>query len=88
VTPPLVVSGMTGCGRCSCAPISRALVCSMRRLTGFLRELRDERRARGWRGLFRHRGWKLVAVVVAYYLVRDVLLYIVIPLGVAAGFTR
>ncbi|MDH4044837.1 MAG: hypothetical protein OEY20_00020 [Gemmatimonadota bacterium] len=60
----------------------------MRRLTGYLRTLRDERRALGWRGLFRTRGWKLVAVVVAYYLVRDVLLYLVIPLGVAAGFTR
>ncbi|HEX9631996.1 MAG TPA: hypothetical protein VGA02_05985 [Gemmatimonadales bacterium] len=60
----------------------------MRRLTAFLKILRDERRALGWRGLFRKRGWKLVAVFVAYYLVRDVLLYILIPLGVAAGITR
>jgi hypothetical protein len=60
----------------------------MRRLTGFLRNLRDERRALGWRGLVRKRGWKLVAIVVAYYLVRDTLLYIVLPLGVAAGFSR
>lgn len=60
----------------------------MRRLTAFLRTLRDERRAVGWRGLVRKRGWKLVAVFVAFYLVRDVLLYILIPLGVAAGLTR
>lgn len=60
----------------------------MRRLTAFLRTLRDERRAVGWRGLLRKRGWKLVAVFVAFYLVRDVLLYILIPLGVAAGITR
>jgi len=60
----------------------------MRRLTTFLRTLRDERRALGWRGLFRKRGWKLVGVFVAYYLVRDVVLYILIPLGVAAGITR
>jgi len=60
----------------------------MRRLTAFLKILRDERRALGWRGLFRKRGWKLVAAFVAYYLVRDVLLYILIPLGVAAGITR
>jgi hypothetical protein len=60
----------------------------MRRVTTFLRTLRDERRALGWRGLFRRRGWKLVALVVAYYLVRDVVLYILIPLGVAAGITR
>jgi hypothetical protein len=60
----------------------------MRRLTVFLKTLRDERRALGWGGLFRKRGWKLVAVFVVYYLVRDVVLYIVIPLGVAAGITR
>jgi hypothetical protein len=60
----------------------------MRRLAAFLKTLRDERRSLGWRGLFRKRGWKLVAVFVAYYLVRDVLLYILIPLGVAAGITR
>jgi len=60
----------------------------MRRLTGFFRTLRDERRALGWRGLVRKRGWRLVVMVVAYYLVRDVLLYIVLPLGVAAGVSR
>jgi len=60
----------------------------MRHLAAFLRTLRNERRALGWRGLFRKRGWKLVAVFVVYYLVRDVVLYILIPLGVAAGITR
>lgn len=60
----------------------------MRRVTAFLGTLRDERRVLGWGGLFRKRGWKLVAVFVAYYLVRDVVLYILIPLGVAAGITR
>jgi hypothetical protein len=29
-----------------------------------------------------------VAVVVAYYLLRDVILYIVIPLAIAAGLSR
>jgi hypothetical protein len=53
--------------------------------TTYFRTLRDERRALGWKGLFRKRGWKLVALVVAYYLVRDVILYIALPLGVAAG---
>lgn len=60
----------------------------MRRLTTFVRILRDERRALGWRALVRKRGWRLVVMVVAYYLVRDVLLYIVLPLGVAAGVRR
>lgn len=39
----------------------------------------------GLRELFRQRGWKFVAGVVAYYLVRDTLLYIVLPLCVARG---
>ena len=60
----------------------------MQRLTRLLRTLRDERRALGWGGLVRKRGWKLVAAIVVYYLVRDTLLYIVLPLGVAAGITR
>jgi hypothetical protein len=55
----------------------------------YLRTLRDERRALGWKGLFKKRGWKLVALVVAYYLIRDSILYIIIPLGIAAGiFSR
>jgi hypothetical protein len=54
----------------------------------YLRTLRDERRQLGWRGLLRKRGWKLVALVVAYYLVRDTILYIVIPLAIAAGVLK
>ncbi|OAI42350.1 hypothetical protein AYO41_00875 [Verrucomicrobia bacterium SCGC AG-212-E04] len=40
---------------------------------------------RGLRGLLRRRGWKFIAAVIAYYLVRDSLLYIVVPLLVARG---
>lgn len=47
--------------------------------------LRDERRQLGWRGLLRKRGWKLVVVVVLYYLIRDTILYVLIPLAIAAG---
>lgn len=39
----------------------------------------------GWLGLVRKRGWKLVAMFVVFYLIRDVVLYIVIPFGVAAA---
>ena len=53
----------------------------------FLRTLRDERRAHGWKGLGRRRGWKLVLVFVAFYLIRDVILYVLIPLAVIAGFS-
>ena len=57
----------------------------MRRLPGHLRTLRDERRQLGWKGLFRKRGWKLVLLFIVFYLIRDVTLYILIPLGIAAG---
>lgn len=57
-------------------------------ILGWMRTLRDERRALGWRGLFRKRGWKLVAVIVAYYVVRDVTLYVLIPLGIGAGLWK
>ncbi|HAR41138.1 MAG TPA: hypothetical protein DCS07_00640 [Bdellovibrionales bacterium] len=36
-------------------------------------------RQAGFRGLLRQFGWKLIAVVFIYYLIRDVTLYIVIP---------
>jgi hypothetical protein len=39
----------------------------------------------GLRELLRQRGWKFIAAVLAYYLVRDSVLYIVIPLLVARG---
>lgn len=40
-------------------------------------------KAHGLRALLRERGWRFVAAVVAYYLVRDTLLYIVVPLCLA-----
>ncbi len=52
------------------------------------RALRDERRRLGWKGLLKHRGWKFVLLVVVVYLVRDVVLYILVPLAIAAGLWR
>lgn len=37
----------------------------------------------GLRELLRERGWKFIAAVIAYYFVRDSLLYIVVRLAVA-----
>ncbi len=54
----------------------------------FLRTLRDERRALGWKGLFHKRGWKLLVLFILFYLVRDLVLYVIIPLGTAAWFFR
>jgi hypothetical protein len=39
----------------------------------------------GFRELFRQRGWRFVGALVAYYVVRDTLLYLVLPLMVAKG---
>lgn len=58
------------------------------RLLASLRSLRQERHQLGWKGLLRRRGWVLVAVIVVAYLVRDLMLYVVVPLAIAAGFRR
>lgn len=39
----------------------------------------------GLRELLRQRGWRFVAGVIGYYLVRDTMLYIVLPLCIARG---
>jgi hypothetical protein len=49
------------------------------------RRLREERRQLGWSGLVRRRGWLLVVLVVLGYLVRDLVLYVLVPLAIAAG---
>ena len=58
------------------------------RLLASLNALRQERRQLGWKGLLRRRGWVLVAIVVAAYLVRDLVLYVALPLAIAAGLRR
>ncbi len=42
----------------------------------------------GWRRLLRKRGWSLVLMVVAFYLIRDLVLYVAIPLAVVMGLSR
>lgn len=54
--------------------------------TTFLRTLRKERIDYGWKGLCQRRGWKLVALFLLAYFVRDTVLYILIPFAVIAGF--
>ncbi|HXV85385.1 MAG TPA: hypothetical protein VD793_01745 [Gemmatimonadales bacterium] len=56
----------------------------IRSLLGLVRTLRDERRALGWKGLLRKRGPKLLIAFVVFYLIRDLILYVAIPLGLAA----
>lgn len=42
-------------------------------------------RQHGPRELLRRRGWRFFAGVCAYYLVRDTLLYVVLPVCIARG---
>lgn len=53
-----------------------------------IRTLRDERRAYGWKGLLRKRGWKLLLILALAYLIRDLILYVILPLGTAAWLFR
>lgn len=39
----------------------------------------------GFKELLRRRGWKFFAIIVAYYTVRDTILYIILPFCVARG---
>jgi hypothetical protein len=54
-------------------------------LLTYYRTVRAERRQLGWKGLLKRRGWVLVALVVLVYLVRDLVLYVLVPLAVVAG---
>lgn len=43
-------------------------------------------RQEGFKAVFRKYGWKLVAVVFCYYLIRDLTLYVLLPMLVVKGF--
>ncbi len=60
----------------------------VQRAKRYLRTLKEERRQLGWKGLLRKRGWSLVLLVVAFYLVRDLVLYVAIPLAIVFGLSR
>jgi hypothetical protein len=69
----------------SCGAGARVSSFQVMPLLTYIRNLRDERRQLGWKGLLKRRGWVLVALVVLGYLVRDLVLYVVVPLAIAAG---
>jgi len=39
----------------------------------------------GFKALLRERGWKVFVIIIGYYAVRDIILYVLIPLLVANG---
>ncbi len=43
-------------------------------------------REKGFKGFLREKGWKVMVAIFLFYLIRDSLVYIVIPLLIAQGF--
>ncbi len=43
-------------------------------------------REKGLKAFVREKGWKILAAVFLFYLVRDSVIYIIIPLLIAQGF--
>jgi len=54
----------------------------------WIRTLKAERRAHGWKGMIRRQGWKPVVVFFLFYLIRDLILYVLLPLGLYFGLTK
>lgn len=52
---------------------------------GLIATMQRVRKESGWKGLFDHYGWKLVVGFVLFYLVRDTILYLLIPYLVYQG---
>ena len=42
-------------------------------------------KSEGFKALIRERGWKVFAIIIGYYTVRDTIVYVLIPLLVANG---
>lgn len=51
----------------------------MSRVFAHIKEVRETFRASGVRGALRQYGWKLIAAVFCYYLVRDLTIYVLVP---------
>jgi len=52
-----------------------------------LRELRATFRESGLKGVFKKYGWKLFALFFIYYLIRDAILYLLLPYLIYQGVT-
>jgi hypothetical protein len=42
----------------------------------------------GFKALIKKKGWKVFAVVIGYYTVRDTILYIIVPFVIAQGIFK
>lgn len=67
-------------------PVEASTTRRQGKIKTILSEVRVTFKEAGFRGIFKRYGWKVVAGVFAYYLVRDTLLYLVIPWMIAKHF--
>jgi len=42
-------------------------------------------KADGFKALVKQKGWKVIVVIIIYYLIRDIILYVLIPYGLYKG---
>ena len=54
-------------------------------MTKHIAQLKTELKEHGVAGLLKPRGWRLVLAVFVAYLIRDVVLYVLVPLAVYWG---
>lgn len=47
--------------------------------------LREELKAKGFKAFARDLGWKVIVLIILFYLIRDSILYILIPFLIARG---
>lgn len=52
----------------------------------FIREWVTLLREKGLKGFIKEKGWKIVLAIFTFYLIRDSILYIILPLLIARGF--
>lgn len=63
--------------------VPRSLIASGKHL---LKECRQTLKEGGFKAVFRRYGWKIFAVFFVYYLIRDSILYLLIPYLLARHF--
>ena len=51
----------------------------------FVKKYRNTLKEKGFKGFIKIHGWRVFAVIFTYYLIRDSILYILIPYLIARG---
>ncbi len=65
--------------------LQKTLLYPWSRFRAQCQEMRLIWREKGFKALIKHYGWKFFLVVFCYYLIRDILLYLVLPYFIASS---